>query len=593
MQSLTKTGRYEILEELGRGAMGVVYRAHDPVIGRDVAVKTLHLSEDGSGVSRPDFIERFQTEAQAAGILAHPNIVVVYDAGEESGVFFITMELVQGQSLQSMLDLKQSFPLPRTLHIIEQTASALDYAHQRNIVHRDVKPANLMITDDDTVKITDFGTAKILRFNTTQTAQVIGTPSYMSPEQIKGKSVDGRSDIFSLGVILYEMVTGEKPFPGQDVTTVIYKIVSEEPISPRELAPSIHPGLAAVIMQALSKDPTERFQTCAELLRALKNHRNFPTERKEELHPAHMGAPNASPTGNGPVDKISIRPRVAVRKPTMTLPDVAPIIPPPAAVHGTVYDPKAQKSKGRGAASKSSSSATSVFWPSMLMIAVVAGCGYLVRPYTHDVWQVVQTWYAEKIQGKPAPVAAPASNATAIAPAAPEPDLSIPTLNGKKLPPAHASAGAKALPAEKVVNPAKPQEATADGIAATNGGTSAKQSPASTAAPVFTDPNASFVRSPQSAAPPAAAPSQSAPPTSTAPTPPVTVHQRLETIKGRLDQWLFDAGMTSRVQVSIVGNVILLQGKLRPAEHQALSKRLQAMPAWVQVNDDIAFENPR
>ncbi len=166
----------------------------------------MHLSADGSGaVNRPEFLTRFQTEARAAGILTHPNIVVVYDAGEEGGVFYITMELVEGRSLQSLLDEHQSFPLPRAIKIIEQASSALDYAHKHNIIHRDVKPANLMITADDTVKITDFGTAKILRFNTTQTAAVIGTPSYMSPEQIKGKTVDGRSDIFALGVILYEL----------------------------------------------------------------------------------------------------------------------------------------------------------------------------------------------------------------------------------------------------------------------------------------------------------------------------------------------------------------------------------------------------
>src|SRR3989454_4553351 len=235
MPTVTKAGRYEIVGELGRGAMGVVYKAVDPVIGRTVAVKTIRLSEEGTGLSRPELLTRFQTEARAAGLLTHPNIVVVFDAGEEDGLYYITMELVEGKSLQALLDGGHAFPLPRTLRIMDQTCSALEFAHQRNIVHRDIKPANLMLTEDDTVKITDFGTAKILQFGTAQTAHVIGTPSYMSPEQIKGKPVDGRSDIFSLGVILYELVTGEKPFPGQNITTVIYKIVNEEPIPPREL----------------------------------------------------------------------------------------------------------------------------------------------------------------------------------------------------------------------------------------------------------------------------------------------------------------------------------------------------------------------
>src|ERR1019366_5068081 len=162
MTTLAKTGRYQILDELGRGAMGVVYRAHDPVIGRDVAVKTMHIAADGSGATRPDFITRFQTEARAAGILTHPNIVIVYDAGEEDGTFYITMELVEGRSLQSLLDEHQAFPLPRAVKIIEQASSALDYAHKHNIIHRDVKPANIMIAANDTVKVTDFGTAKIL-----------------------------------------------------------------------------------------------------------------------------------------------------------------------------------------------------------------------------------------------------------------------------------------------------------------------------------------------------------------------------------------------------------------------------------------------
>ena len=168
MVTLTKAGRYEIQGELGRGAMGVVYKAVDPVIGRTVAVKTLRLSEEGTGLSRPELLNRFQTEARAAGLLTHPNIVVVFDAGEEEGLYYITMELVEGKSLQALLDSGQAFPLPRVLRIMEQTCSALHFAHERNIVHRDIKPANLMLTADDTVKVTDFGTAKILQFGTVQ-----------------------------------------------------------------------------------------------------------------------------------------------------------------------------------------------------------------------------------------------------------------------------------------------------------------------------------------------------------------------------------------------------------------------------------------
>src|SRR5499425_674065 len=276
MVTLVKAGRYEIQGELGRGAMGVVYKAVDPVIGRTVAVKTLRLSEEGTGLSRPELLNRFQTEARAAGLLTHPNIVVVFDAGEEDGLYYITMELVEGKSLQTLLDAGQAFPLARVLRIMEQTCGALQFAHERSIVHRDIKPANLMLTADDTVKVTDFGTAKIVQFGTVQqTTHVMGTPSYMSPEQVKGRLVDGRSDIFSLGVVLYEMLTREKPFPGQSITTVIYKIVNEDPVPPRQLNPSIHPGLNEIALRALAKEPEVRYQTCREMLEDLKSYRHL------------------------------------------------------------------------------------------------------------------------------------------------------------------------------------------------------------------------------------------------------------------------------------------------------------------------------
>lgn len=291
-----KAGRYEITGELGRGAMGVVYKATDPVIGRTVAVKTIKLSEEGTGMSRPELLNRFQTEARAAGLLTHPNIVVVFDAGEEDGLYYITMELVEGRSLQSHLDGGQAFALPRVLRIMEQACSALQFAHERNVVHRDIKPANIMLTADDTVKITDFGTAKILQFGTMQqTAHVMGTPSYMSPEQVKGRAVDGRSDIFSLGVLLYEMVAGEKPFPGQNITTVIYKIVNEEPVPPKQIDPSIHAGISAVVMKALAKEPEARYQSCREMLEDLRNYRSVAQGSPDRtMVVSNQGAPNAT-----------------------------------------------------------------------------------------------------------------------------------------------------------------------------------------------------------------------------------------------------------------------------------------------------------
>src|SRR5262249_31745232 len=273
METATKAGRYEILEELGRGAMGVVYRAKDPLIGRIVATKTIQISEEGTGMSRAQLVELFQTEARAAGLLTHPNIVVIYDVGEYEGVYYITMELLKGKSLQSLLESGEKFPITRLLRITEQICSALEFAHHNGVVHRDIKPANIILTNDDLVKITDFGTAKILESGASQRGSAMGTPSYMSPEQIKSKAVDGRTDIFSLGVMLYEMTTGQKPFRGQDVASVLQQILKEEPVPPHQLNPSIPTGVSSAILKALTKSPYLRYENCIEFLEDLKHYR--------------------------------------------------------------------------------------------------------------------------------------------------------------------------------------------------------------------------------------------------------------------------------------------------------------------------------
>lgn len=365
METLAKAGRYEIAGELGRGAMGIVYRATDPVIGRTVAVKTIRLSEEGTGMTRDELIARFKTEARAAGLLTHSNIVVIYDAGEEEGLFYITMELIDGRSLQSQIDSKQTFPLPRVLRLMEQACGALQFAHERNVVHRDIKPANLMLTPDDTLKITDFGTAKILQFGTThQTAQVVGTPSYMSPEQVKGKAVDGRSDIFSLGVVLYEVMTGEKPFPGQNITTVIYKIVNEEPIPPSQLDSSIHPGLNYVILKALAKQPEARYQSCREMLEDLRNYRDLGANPNATVA---LPSPQPSVQAAGPLATGAMRP------PTR-LPSTVGAAPRTSYLKETP-EPRRQ------------TSSASVILLSLILLAVIAYAGYRLRPSAQDLWQ--------------------------------------------------------------------------------------------------------------------------------------------------------------------------------------------------------------
>jgi serine/threonine-protein kinase len=268
--SLETIGRYEIIGELGRGAMGVVYKAQDPTIGRTVALKTLRL--DVHGIETAEIVRRFQNEARAAGLLNHPNIVTIYDAGEQDGNFYIAMEFMQGTTLQEMLAEKRILPADEAIHLSREICKGLDYAHAHGIVHRDVKPANIMITASGAVKIMDFGIAKT-GGSVTSTGQVLGTPNYMSPEQVKGRPLDGRSDLFSFGVILYEMLTGEKPFAGQNVTTIIYKIVNETPIAPRDLDTTIHPGLSGIVTKALAKSPEERYQSGAELVRDLENYK--------------------------------------------------------------------------------------------------------------------------------------------------------------------------------------------------------------------------------------------------------------------------------------------------------------------------------
>ncbi len=292
--TFTKAGRYEVVRELGRGSMGVVYQGYDPVIGRTVAVKTM-LTEGLTPEEFREYRARFQREAQAAGVLSHPSIVNVFDYGEDGGMLYLIMEYLEGKSLEKLVEGGVILPIETIIPMCEQVCGALDHAHQRGIVHRDIKPANIMILDSGMVKVTDFGIAKMVSMGMTQAGLVLGTPNYMSPEQVKGRPVDGRSDIFSLGVVLYDLVTGEMPFSGQNITTVIYKIINENPIPPRELDATIHPGLSYVICKALAKSPDERYQTCGELAYDLKNFKLHGGQTAPSSTAIFKGVPTASP----------------------------------------------------------------------------------------------------------------------------------------------------------------------------------------------------------------------------------------------------------------------------------------------------------
>ncbi len=528
MTTLAKAGRYEIVGELGRGAMGVVYKATDPVIGRTVAVKTIKLSAEGTGLTRPELLARFQTEARAAGLLTHPNIVVVFDAGEEDGLYYIIMELVEGRSLQALLDDGHSFPLPRVLRIMEQACSALQFAHERNVVHRDIKPANLMLTGDDTVKVTDFGTAKILQFGTVQqTAHVMGTPSYMSPEQVKGRAVDGRSDIFSLGVLLYEMVAGEKPFPGQNITTVIYKIVNEEPLPPKQVNPTVHPGISAVVMRALAKDPDTRYQSCREMLEDLRNYRSLsPTLGNPQSTMAmNSDAVNStvalSPTqelrGVHYDDTAAIGRSLAARA---THPGQTPALRRTGFLQ-PVPEPKPKKS------------IFGTVFVALLLLGVIGYCANKLRPIYEDVLQQRR---------------AAKSPSTVVAPTPTDP--------------ASASNGAVSPtndPSTENSDPASGNPEPNDAVPPVT-------------APVVDVKSAHLERAPIKKPEP-------------------VLSAKAAEYKGRIEEAMSERGLDSRAKVQGIGNTLTLSGKLRPAEHGALLKFLRDAPPAIHLIDHIEYDD--
>jgi serine/threonine-protein kinase len=249
--------------------MGVVYKAQDPAIGRMIAVKTIRLGELTEESERERLRERLFREAQSAGILSHPGIVTIYDVAEEGGLAYIFMEIVNGPPLDKMLKSAQTPDKETLLSILRQVAAALDYAHKKGIVHRDIKPANIMVHEDGTAKVTDFGVAKIVSQQMTQAGTIMGTPSYMSPEQVQGGAISGRADQFSLAVIAYEVLTGEKPFVADYLPTLLYKIVREEPVPPQRVNGTLSADVETVMRRALAKLPADRYDTCVDFVNAL------------------------------------------------------------------------------------------------------------------------------------------------------------------------------------------------------------------------------------------------------------------------------------------------------------------------------------
>lgn len=271
---MKQVGRYQIVEELGRGAMGVVYKALDPAIGRTVAIKTIRLSDLSDTEERRRVHERLLREAQAAGVLSHPNIVTIYDVLEEEDFAYVFMEYVNGSSLERMLRARSLPDRAALVDYLRQVAAALDYAHRKGIVHRDIKPANIIIAEAATgaeriAKIADFGVAKFVSHEMTHSGTMIGTPSYMSPEQIQGMTIDGQSDQFSLAVLVYELLCGEKPFSGDSLPALFYSICKQEPKPISEINPALGPTVSKVLERALSKSAKARFPSCGDFMGAL------------------------------------------------------------------------------------------------------------------------------------------------------------------------------------------------------------------------------------------------------------------------------------------------------------------------------------
>lgn len=297
---MIQIGKYRIERELGRGAMGVVYQAFDPVVERHVAIKTIRF-DDSSGADRLELLRR---EAKSVGRFEHPNIVTLYDAGETDGLFYMAMQLVQGETLRESISRQRWYKVPRIVDIFRQILEGLGYAHDHGVIHRDIKPANIMITSDGAVKLADFGVSKLIGPGISDSGLVVGTPSYMSPEQVLGRAVDARSDLFSLGCTLYEVVTGERAFPGDSATAVMYKIVHEAPTPPASLRPAINPGLQEIVLKALANDPDDRFANCREMSLALEEC----MARYATLTPRVAASSGAA----APVQLIGSEPREAV-----------------------------------------------------------------------------------------------------------------------------------------------------------------------------------------------------------------------------------------------------------------------------------------
>ena len=427
MAEMTSLGKYEIRRELGRGAMGVVYEGYDPMIKRRVALKTIR-ADQLEGESAETVVARFRREAQAAGRLSHPNIVSIYDFGEDAGAWYIAMEFVEGRELKDYFQANERFVTADIVRIMGEILDALGYSHRLGVIHRDVKPSNVILLPGGGVKVADFGIAHIESSNMTQVGTVLGTPSYMSPEQVMGLPVDGRSDLFSAGVILYQFLTGERPFSGSSTATM-QKVLAEDPLPPSRFNVQMPGAMDAVVRKALAKRPDERFQTAEEFAAALRAAAQGETAAAGD--PTLIASP--APTRPAAAD--------AANAATMMQPS-------PAGVASAGLQP----------ARKSQTAAIAIV-AGIVVLAIGAGLWTaLLRPSAESP-QLTQSPGPPAANATPAPPAAnaaPAPPATTAAPVVAQAVAPVPS-SSLVSPPAKTEPGMMTIAAEGLIDPRDPR----------------------------------------------------------------------------------------------------------------------------------------
>jgi serine/threonine-protein kinase len=403
-------GRYKVLKRLGAGAMGEVYLAEDPQIGRNIALKTV-LVQEGRAQELEERKRRLLREARAAGKLLHPNIIALFDAGEDQGILYLAFEFVEGKDLADRVAEGPQLSLGEALSIVRQAAEGLDYAHRQGVVHRDIKPSNLMITADGRVKIADFGIARVAdqTSDLTMTGSVVGSPHYMSPEQIRGEELDGRTDLFSLGVLLYEILCRRRPFEGETLTTLVYQILNQEPTPLVVRRPDLGPRLEQLVLRMLHKDRDQRFASAAEVVREIAV-----CERElsaDQLAGAAMREESPSDATVRMADRPPARPQAPAPPPASPPPPAPP--PPPAGARAAAPAPAAAAAAPPAPKSRLALVAVIV----ALLLAVLVGGGLAARKFVAGL----QAKATEKRADSPekAEPARPASTPATTRPAPP------------------------------------------------------------------------------------------------------------------------------------------------------------------------------